>query len=92
MDMTGTPKQIEWANKIKAGMLDQLTVTVQDMGYKRAHAGRPNNADAVLAILWPLLETQMDAAWWIDHRYDAAPKLALTLATDTDKAAIQVLN
>ena len=89
---TGTPKQIDWAAKIKTEMLNNLTITVQDMGNKRARMGKANNADAVLAILTPILSAQTDAAWWIEHRDTTAPQLALSLATAADKAAIQSLS
>lgn len=67
--LTGTNKQIEWAEDLRA----QLDHDIDDYlaGKTRTQTNR-NKAATFAAALAPILRrialTQTDAAWWIDNR------------------------
>lgn len=58
--LTGSAKQIAWAQTVRAGAVDDLTQRI-----KAAYAATP----ALIATATSLLvEHSTDATWWIDHR------------------------
>lgn len=77
----GSPKQIEWADKIKAGKLASLPT------YMSNDLDNTDRTDAVVAKVTAqyeaaaaYLNTIDDAQWWIDRK-DSPGKALMLLAT-----------
>lgn len=54
--LTGSQKQIEWAEKIRAKAVEIIMIGIADDG------------DAITAAVADLIAAQTKAAWWIDNR------------------------
>lgn len=59
--MTGTEKQVKWAEEIRSAALEQIRAF-----YAKSNAGRLEELDKRMAQLSDVLP--QDAAWWIDNR------------------------
>jgi hypothetical protein len=79
--LTGTDKQIAWAEKIRAEKLVEMRTFIDSFlvaGRKAGHSDDElTSAPAYVAITAALakIEAQDSASWWIDHRSDYAPTL-----------------
>lgn len=95
--LTGTDKQITWANKIRTALIDNLRAELS------AAPGTREQIAGLTSIYEAAALRQTDAGWWIsqvkdatgsDTIYDVPRKPAATIArllTDADKAAIVAL-
>jgi len=63
--MTGTDKQINWANDIKARRIEQL----EELETLVAAAPADHPAKVALSAIRSHYEAATDAAWWINHDY-----------------------
>lgn len=81
--LTGSPKQIEWAGKIRTQCLralGELTTNQMRAAYRRHHSSESYLVDAAEADQWrarvadvagklaAALDGRTSAAWWIDNR------------------------
>jgi hypothetical protein len=76
--MTGSEKQIEWANQIKS----IYDAALADLN---AQPALPTQTDAQRALFAKLnaISQVEDAAWWIDNRAYLSPKNWMDLARGT---------
>ena len=66
--MTGSQKQIEWANKIQAEYIRDVR-NMQTQNAKPAEkAGQLDQWNATMDDVVAQAEAKQDAAWWIDNR------------------------
>jgi hypothetical protein len=89
--MTGTEKQIKWAEDIRGANLaelDEILASAARCVAARAAKGKstPGMSEAVAAVeaAIPALAAIDDAKWWIDHR-DYNAKTNLGFATHSDE-------
>ena len=88
--LTGTEKQIEWAEDIRRNALDELDSIIASAERAievRTGKGKKTQmiADGLTAIneARPAMETIDDAAWWIEHReYGAAAQMGFANHSD----------
>lgn len=71
--LTGSPKQIEWANSIRAKFINYVNARVKEL--KTTAKYDSNNADKYFEhikmfkdTLNYVLSTKTESKWWIDHR------------------------
>lgn len=76
--MTGSEKQIEWANKIKA----TYDAALADLNAQPKPANQTNVQRALFAKL-DAISLVEDAGWWIDNRAYLTPKNWIDLARGT---------
>ena len=74
--LTGTPKQVEWAERIRAHKLEELEAYYADLFARAKRAGQtapPAEAIAkAKAQIVAKLNRRTSASWWIDHRESSA--------------------
>jgi len=88
--MTGTEKQIKWAEDIRRANLtelDEILASAERCLVARAARGKetPRVVAAVAAVnaARPALESIDDAVWWIEHRdYGVAANLGFATKSD----------
>lgn len=85
--LTGTPKQIAWAERIRRGAIDEIRDRIGSHG---------DLTEQAMTIYTSIAARQTEAAWWIDQRdYQGDsidPRAILGLATDADRAALKDLS
>lgn len=88
--MNGTTKQIEWAEHIRSGIIDdgyemnQLRRALQGRLYRAQRDGLSRSELTTRARLlgrtYLTITQQTDATWWINHRSHNAETLLTTVA------------
>ena len=81
--LTGTPKQIAWAEQIRQRLQPEIAQLQQDLDAVRDSAPADKVQSLDRAITRIIHETQ--ASWWIDHRHASARQIA----TDEMKAYLK---
>lgn len=75
--LTGTPKQVAWAQDIRKDMCARdVTERLNNLMRKALHEGKadlahqqaPGAAARLTAIVGALLDARTEARWWIDNR------------------------
>ena len=74
-DVTGTPKQIAWAEKLRADRFEEMDNAAKKVG--KASAAEAAAADERVARFTNWLKVQMEAKFWIDNRDRTKKELAL---------------
>lgn len=75
--LTGSEKQVAWAETVRADLLAQVDATIAKMD-----AANPNPDDKGRAVREQVIAArermsrQTSAAWWLDHRSDS-PQMVL---------------
>lgn len=83
--MTGTEKQIAWANKIKASIMPKATAVVHHAKQVALHCSSMDAYKASLVCdrfdnVLETLEMIHQASWWIDRRNDDVSDLVECVA------------
>lgn len=68
-ELTGSDKQVAWANKIRADLMPAVDAEIARLLRKAAN-GDTDEAQAVAAAWRAEIANQADASWWIDNRYN----------------------
>jgi len=74
-ELTGTPKQIAWAEKLRADRFEEMDNAAKKVG--KASAAEAAAADARVARFTNWLKGQTEAKFWIDNRDRTKKELAL---------------
>jgi len=74
-ELTGTEKQIRWAEDIRAGIVDMYNHALAHIDYNLADEDDASyieeftqRRERYVRQFSEILETKTAAAWWIDHR------------------------
>lgn len=88
MIMTGTPKQIAYAEDLKAKAIQMIESYI---GTNNARIGKADKTSAQLAVVLPLVEAQTDASWWIERNNLLASHLLKQLVTPEIQAKLRAI-
>ena len=88
MITTGTPKQIAYAEDLKAKAIQMIESYI---GTNNARIGKADKTAAQLAIVLPLLDAQTNAAWWIERNNLLASHLLKQLVTPEIQAKLRTI-
>ena len=88
MITTGAPKQIAYAEDLKAKAIQMIESYV---GTNNARIGKADKTAAQLAVVLPLVEAQTDAAWWIERNNLLASHLLKQLVTPEIQAKLRTI-
>lgn len=79
---TGTPKQAQWAQDIKAQAISRVETYITTAN---ASQGKSAKTAAQLAVIIPAIEALTDAGWWIDRNDILATSLLREILTPAIK-------
>ena len=88
MITTGTPKQIAYAEDLKAKAVKMVETYISEANTKQ---GKADKTAAQLAIVLPLLDAQTDASWWIERNNLLASHLLKQLVTPEIQAKLRTI-
>lgn len=88
MITTGTPKQIAYAEDLKAKAIQMIESYIST---NNARIGKADKTAAQLAIVLPLLDAQTNAAWWIERNNLLASHLLKQLVTPEIQAILRTI-
>ena len=88
MITTGTPKQIAYAEDLKAKAVKMVETYISEANTKQ---GKADKTAAQLAIVLPLLDAQTEAAWWIERNNLLASHLLKQLVTPEIQAKLRTI-
>jgi len=76
--LTGSPRQIAWAEQLREKMVDEM-VRYVDRSLTKPAPGQEAEFAKRYETLGQLIRTKTDAAWWIDGRTDSGVTLVKRL-------------
>jgi len=65
-ELTGTPKMLTWAEKIRAELINKVNYLKQSL--KHASASEKDLSEKAFTLFFEEWQTYTDAKWWIDNR------------------------
>jgi len=80
--LTGTPKMLTWAEKIRAELINKANYLKENTTYADANA--KSIADKAYERFFAEWQTQTTAKWWIDHRKMTVKDMAERIAALSD--------
>jgi hypothetical protein len=87
--LRGTPRQVAWAEKIRAGYFAAMERRRHDvcesLMHSRSLGRRLRDALEREARLLNYIKSQSAASWWIEHRDMTLEKLAVRVAAEIQK-------
>ena len=66
MKLTGTPKMLTWAEKVRAELTNKVSYLKQSL--KHDSDAQKELSDQAFALFFQEWQNQTSAKWWIDHR------------------------
>ena len=77
--LTGSEKQVAWAESIRADICWRTEEWIAEMVEKAGKAGTPQSeleqGEARRRSLYQKIRAMNQASWWIDHRSDQVPRI-----------------
>jgi len=65
-ELTGTPKMLTWAEKIRAELINKVNYLKQSLKYETA--SEKNLSEKAFTLFFQEWQTKTEAKWWIDNR------------------------
>lgn len=65
-ELTGTPKMLTWAEKIRAEMINKVSYLKQSL--KHGTASEKDHSEKAFILFFQEWQTKTEAKWWIDSR------------------------